>query len=187
MTEQTKEQQAEALSEMGVVIQAAQEAHAHGLLTGTSNWAAYIYNAVAQQVREAHTAELVANAGVIPPVYSEGQDGEDICYAEEVYEAIAAMQVQLEQAGIDNGVLRMELARKNHALDVERKAEEQSQARVLELEKDSEELSVLGSDLLMWVERAVEKGNANNDIEEAYERYNKWVCEHAAMKKGGGV
>ena len=134
MTTQTKEQQAVALSEMGVVIKAAQEAHAHGLLTGTSNWAAYIYNAVAQQVREAHTAELVANAGVMPHVWSVRTDGSvfetEVCDANEVREAIAALQAQYEQQKAD----WKEATKKNREIVA---LLAQSQALVADLERDA--------------------------------------------------
>lgn len=42
------------------------------------------------------------------------------------------------------------------------------------LRKDAEELKFLECDLMYWVERAVDKGNANSDIEEAFERYRAW-------------
>lgn len=54
-------------------------------------------------------------------------------------------------------------------------------ARVAELEKDAAELSFLAQDLLYWVDRAVSKGNANSDIEEAYERYEQWQRDRAAI------
>lgn len=49
----------------------------------------------------------------------------------------------------------------------------------------SEELQFLTNDLLYWVERAVGKGNANSDIEEAYERYEQWLKDRAARASGG--
>jgi len=48
------------------------------------------------------------------------------------------------------------------------------------LEKAEKELSFLNGDLLYWTERAVGKGNANSDIEEAWERYEAF--QRAAME-----
>jgi len=53
----------------------------------------------------------------------------------------------------------------------------EAQAREIEgLRKDAEELRFLESDLMYWVDRAVSKGNANSDIEDAYERYEQWLA-----------
>lgn len=41
--------------------------------------------------------------------------------------------------------------------------------------RDADELQFLRGDLLYWVDRAVEKGSANSDIEEAYQRYEAWT------------
>ncbi len=54
-------------------------------------------------------------------------------------------------------------------------------ARVAELQADAAELAFLAEDLLYWVDRAVSKGNANSDIEEAYERYEQWQRARAAL------
>lgn len=48
------------------------------------------------------------------------------------------------------------------------------------------ELQFLASDLLYWVDRAVDKGNANSDIEEAYERYEQWLRNRAALTSSTG-
>lgn len=48
------------------------------------------------------------------------------------------------------------------------------------------ELQFLASDLLYWVDRAVYKGNANSDIEEAYERYEQWLRNRAALTSSTG-
>lgn len=59
----------------------------------------------------------------------------------------------------------------------------EAQAREIErLRKDAEELAFLDEDLLYWVDRAVGKGNANTDIEEAYARYEAWrAARHEAV------
>lgn len=52
------------------------------------------------------------------------------------------------------------------------------------LARDAQELAFLKNDLLSWVDRAVEKGNANSDIQEASERYDQWLkTRHAAMQE----
>lgn len=65
------------------------------------------------------------------------------------------------------------------------KANEDLDAALLEIEglrKDAEELAFLDEDLLYWVDRAVGKGNANTDIEEAYARYEAWrAARHEAV------
>lgn len=64
-----------------------------------------------------------------------------------------------------------------------------AQARELEaLRADAEELKFLEEDLLYWVDRAVSKGNANCDIEEAFGRYETWLNDrHAAMQSEKAV
>jgi len=47
-------------------------------------------------------------------------------------------------------------------------------------QKDVAELRFLESDLLYWVDRAASKGNANFDVEEAHERWEKWQQERYA-------
>lgn len=59
-------------------------------------------------------------------------------------------------------------------------------AVLAEAAKDSEELQFLNDDLLYWVDRAVDKGNANSDIEEAYQRYEKWIKDRAAIDAARG-
>lgn len=57
-------------------------------------------------------------------------------------------------------------------------------AQIEALARDAEELAFLKNDLLSWVDRAVEKGNANSDIQEASERYDQWLkTRHAAMQE----
>jgi hypothetical protein len=104
MTAQTKEPRAFELLEIWVVVKATQEAYEQGLLTGTSEWAAYIYQAVDQQVREDERKRLVAKAGVMPKVMNVTDHGDadnfsafDYCYVGEVREAIAALQAQNEK------------------------------------------------------------------------------------------
>lgn len=54
------------------------------------------------------------------------------------------------------------------------------------LKADRDELIFLRDDLLYWVDRAVDKGNANSDIEEASRRYDKWLQDRAAIDAARG-
>lgn len=64
------------------------------------------------------------------------------------------------------------MLRRIPALEAER---DQSQVLIKALEAEREELRFLESDLLYWVGRAVSKGNANSDTEEAWERYEAFL------------
>lgn len=69
-------------------------------------------------------------------------------------------------------------ARKEYA----QQARADLEAEVKRLKQAAEELQFLTEDLLYWTERAVGKGNANCDIEEAWERYEEWCKARAALE-----
>lgn len=56
------------------------------------------------------------------------------------------------------------------------------EAEIAALKPDADELRFLNGDLLYWVDRAVGKGNANSDIEEALTRYEEWCAARTALE-----
>lgn len=71
------------------------------------------------------------------------------------------------------------------ALDHHRDLLERAAAEIERLESSDDELRFLNEDLLYWVDRAVDKGNANSDIEEATARYYEWLKGRAALSTQG--
>ena len=190
MTTQTKEQQAVALA---LELAANNNAHIHKYGTDSivfyrdSDLVAMLADH-AQQVREAHTAELVANAGVMSEVYA--FELAEWCPADEVREAIAALQAQYESAK-EAAVLLAMLTRES--------ADEvfKLRARVAELERDAEMLNFLDNEAneLRTVATAEDDFDwvvISNHIDKPHERElgrgkTARAAIDAAMKKGGGV
>lgn len=56
------------------------------------------------------------------------------------------------------------------------------EAEIAAMKPDADELRFLNGDLLYWVDRAVGKGNANCDIEEAFARYEEWCAARTALE-----
>ena len=139
MTTQTNEQQAVALPPLPLA------AHAETVLANTrSEHVLYWYSAdqmrsYAQQVREAHTAELVANAGVMiePEHRCEHADNPSAYTKQQHMEAIAAMQAQKEQEQSVNERLELSLERTLRGLEALQLERNQLRARVAELERNA--------------------------------------------------
>lgn len=91
----------------------------------------------------------------------------------------------IESSSIPVGVLAKRAA---DALTAQAATIAEQAAQLEALRADAEELAFLEQDLLYWVDRAVSKGNANCDIEEAFGRYETWLNDrHAAMQAGKAV
>lgn len=70
--------------------------------------------------------------------------------------------------------------------DVEQAVRKEMEGELNTLKADRDELIFLRDDLLYWVDRAVDKGNANSDIEEATARYYEWLQDRAAIDAARG-
>ena len=88
--------------------------------------------------------------------------------AKQAADALTAMEVQVAEQKSELSSWR------KYADEVKAMLAEQA-AQIEALRVEVEELAFLEEDLLYWVERAVRKGNANCDIEEAFVRYEKWL------------
>ena len=175
MTTQTKEQQAVELAEK----HSAKFPYGEVLMY-RSDFTSMLADH-AQQAIEAHTAELVANAGVMPPDVPEWVDEPHLAavfteHSQKFREAIAVLQAKLEQR--DAEIQRQYACIASHnkiTRDAEAKLE-QSEARVAELERDAARYR-------WWCK-------TENDIPAAVFFRGKEAIDSeidAAMKKGGGV